>query len=177
MDAQLTTPRGNISIRPAQATDAQAFRDLRLEALRNHPEVFSSDYAAYCERPLAYWAGRLQSLGPESMIFFAAQNDDLLGMCGISRGDSPKTAHSATIFGVYVRPEWRGLQITAGLITKCTEWAQAHGVKIIKLAVVTTNTAAIRCYARCGFSVYGVEPQALYYDGKRYDELLMARVI
>jgi len=50
-------------------------------------------------------------------------------------------------------------------------------VKIVKLAVVTTNTGAIRCYARCGFQVYGIEPQALCYDSVFYDELLMARTI
>jgi RimJ/RimL family protein N-acetyltransferase len=35
--------------------------------------------------------------------------------------------------------------------------------------------AAIRCYNRCGFTVYGVEPQAIRHDGVMYDELLMAR--
>jgi RimJ/RimL family protein N-acetyltransferase len=40
--------------------------------------------------------------------------------------------------------------------------------------VVTTNPAAIRCYTRCGFEVYGIEPQAIRYDGKNYNELLMA---
>jgi RimJ/RimL family protein N-acetyltransferase len=40
--------------------------------------------------------------------------------------------------------------------------------------VITPNTPAIRCYARCGFEVYGVEPQAIFYDNVFYDELLMA---
>jgi len=26
---------------------------------------------------------------------------------------------------------------------------------------------------RCGFSVYGVEPKSLFYEGRYYDELLM----
>jgi len=41
LDTQITTPRGLITIRPAQAADVQAFRALRLEALHNHPEVFT----------------------------------------------------------------------------------------------------------------------------------------
>jgi hypothetical protein len=48
-------------------------------------------------------------------------------------------------------------------------------VPFVKLAVVTTNTPAVRCYARCGFAVYGIEPQAICYDGVFYDELLMAK--
>ncbi len=98
-------------------------------------------------------------------------------MCGITRQNSPKLQHSTTIVGMYVRPDWRGLQIAERLVTACVEWARTQEVKIVKLAVVTTNTRAIRCYARCGFQVYGIEPQALYYDRVFYDELLMARTI
>jgi RimJ/RimL family protein N-acetyltransferase len=48
---------------------------------------------------------------------------------------------------------------------------------VVKLGVITTNTPAIRCYARCGFTVYGIDPKVIYYDGVFYDELLMARPI
>jgi RimJ/RimL family protein N-acetyltransferase len=48
-------------------------------------------------------------------------------------------------------------------------------MEVVKLAVVTTNTAAIRCYARLDFKVYGVEPQAICHQATFYDELLMIR--
>jgi RimJ/RimL family protein N-acetyltransferase len=41
--------------------------------------------------------------------------------------------------------------------------------------VVTTNAPAIRCYARHGFTVYGVEPEVIFANGVYYDELLMLR--
>jgi RimJ/RimL family protein N-acetyltransferase len=50
-------------------------------------------------------------------------------------------------------------------------------MRLVKLAVVTTNASAIRCYIQCGFRVYGVEPQVIYYDGVYYDELLMSREV
>jgi RimJ/RimL family protein N-acetyltransferase len=109
------------------------------------------------------------------MIYFAVHENELVGTCGIYRGDSPKTQHSGTIAGVYVRPNWRGLQIADELIAACIEWAQSHDMKIVKLGVTSTNTAAIRCYTRCGFTVYGTEPQAISTNGAMYDELLMAR--
>jgi RimJ/RimL family protein N-acetyltransferase len=177
MDKRITTPHGLITIRPAQEADAQAYRDLRLEALRNHPEAFSADYAASEEQPMAYWTERLRSLGSDSMMVFAVVNDSLIGMCGIYRGNSPKTQHSATLVSVYVQPAWRGCRIAEGLITSCVEWARAQEIRVVKLAVVTTNTAAIRCYARSDFTVYGIEPQALYHAGVMVDELLMARLI
>ncbi|MBC7249859.1 MAG: GNAT family N-acetyltransferase [Anaerolineae bacterium] len=179
MDTTITTPRGTVTIRAAREEDAPAYRDLRLEALRNHPEAFSSDYAANLAKPMTFWTERLRSDSTDStvMTYFAVHDQQLIGMCGITHTDSPKIRHSANIVGMYVRPDWRGFRIAEGLITICMDWARTQGVKIVKLAVVTTNTRAIRCYARCGFQVYGIEPQALYYDGVFYDELLMTRAI
>jgi RimJ/RimL family protein N-acetyltransferase len=76
-----------------------------------------------------------------------------------------------------VQPDWRGRRLGEALVMAGVHWTRAEGVQIVRLAVVTTNAAAIRCYARCGFSVYGVEPQALLVDGVMYDELLMARKV
>lgn len=99
MDTLITTSRGIIAIRPAQEADAQAFRDLRLEALHNHPEAFSADYAANYEHPSTFWTERLHSPGNEGMIYFVIHNDGLIGMCGIHRGNSPKEQHSANYLG------------------------------------------------------------------------------
>jgi RimJ/RimL family protein N-acetyltransferase len=177
MDTPITTPHGTVTIRSAREEDAPAYRDLRLEALRNHPEAFSSDYAANLAKPMTFWIERLRFGGTDSaaMMYFAVHDQQLIGMCGITRSNSPKVQHSANIVGMYIRPDWRGFRIAEGLVTACVDWARTRDVKIVKLAVVTTNTGAIRCYARCGFQAYGIEPQALYYDGVFYDELLMAR--
>ena len=110
----------------------------------------------------------------ESAIFFAEYEDRLIGMTGIARGSSPKTKHGAEIWGVYVTPQWRGLHIAEELIQSCKEWAQAREIVILRLAVVASNQAAVRCYERCGFVTYGTEPRSLFYEGKYYDEYLMA---
>jgi L-amino acid N-acyltransferase YncA len=81
------------------------------------------------------------------------------------------------VWGVYVRAAWRGRRVADRLIEACIEWARPHGVRVAKLAVITSNAAAIRCYLRCGFSVYGVEPQVIHVDGVYHDELLMVRYL
>lgn len=73
-----------------------------------------------------------------------------------------------------MQPEYRGRGVATMLLDAGMSWAQKRDVLVIKLAVVTTNSAAIRCYMRAGFRAYGVEPKALQYDGVFYDELLMA---
>ena len=178
-ERSITTPRGMVTIRLGSAEDAAAYRDLRLEALHNHPEAFSSDYETGLAKPMSYWTERLRfdKPGDGVMLYFAVHDGQLIGMCGISHTDSPKLVHSAYIVSMYVRPKWRGLRIAEELINTCLDWGRAHGIKIVKLGVTTTNSPAILCYVRCGFHVYGIEPRALCLNGVSYDELLMVRAI
>jgi RimJ/RimL family protein N-acetyltransferase len=175
MERIIATPRGPVIIRPGQEADAPAYRELRLEALRLHPEAFSADYDHSARQPMTFWTDRLRSTGQGSAIYFASHEDQLIGMCGIYCGNSAKTRHTAVIVSVYARAAWRGLKLGDELIANCLEWGRDQGVSVVKLAVVTVNAAAIRCYLRCGFTVYGVEPQALWHNSAMYDELLMAR--
>lgn len=179
MEQELSTSRGEITIRAATVDDAVPLRALRLEALAAQPEAFSADYDQSEAEPAGAWAERIRrnEAEDEGVICIAAAGDGLLGMTGIYRGNRPKTRHSGSIWGVYVTPAWRGMGIAEALLEACIDWARQRGVTVAKLGVVTTNTPAIRLYARCGFQVYGLEPQVIYYDGIFYDELLMAKKV
>jgi RimJ/RimL family protein N-acetyltransferase len=175
MISTIDTPRGPISIRPTREEDAAAYRDLRLEALRTHPEAFGGSYEEGLARPIERWQQNVRDgAGTDLGITYVAEaGGALVGMTGIYRDDSTKMGHRATIWGVYVRPEWRGANIADGLIGACVSWAREKQLRLVTLAVVTTNAAAIRCYVRCGFSVYGMDLEVIYHDGVYYDELLM----
>jgi|WetSurMetagenome_2_1015567.scaffolds.fasta_scaffold312222_2 RimJ/RimL family protein N-acetyltransferase len=169
--------RGVVNIRPAGPADAGRLRDLRLEALAGHPQAFSSDYATASQETLASWVERLARYekGLNERMQVAEAGGGLVGMAGIFRDARPKIRHAATIFGVYVNPAWRGLQIGDRMVKANLEWAASHEVAFVRLAVITVNTSAINCYLRCGFTVYGVEPNSICYEGRYYDELLMGR--
>ena len=168
-----------VTIRPATEADTAAYRTLRLAALKGDPQAFSSNYESNLAKPASFWEERLRASGTPGALtlFFAVREGRLIGMCGVAPGDSPKTRHSADIVSVYVRPKWRGQRIAEILVTAGLDWARTQGVRIAKLGVSTANTPAIRCYTRCGFAVYGIEPQAIYHDGVFYDELLMSRPV
>ena len=164
-----------IIIRHAKPEDVVSFRELRLEALKNHPDVFGTDYFEAAAKEDEYWVSRLQINPIGDALFFAEKDSRLIGMTGIHRSMAKKDKHSALIWGVYVRPEWQGKHISENLIRSCLEWAKGQAVIIVKLAVVTHNSSAIRCYERCGFTIYGTEPKAIFYGGNYYDEYLMSR--
>ncbi len=175
----MDTRQDSVTVRMGVETDAPAYRDLRLEALRQHPTAFGSDYETNRAKPMAHWVERLcfEKPGDGVVLYFAVAGETLIGMCGISHTDAPKGRHSSYLVSMYVRPGWRGQRIAEQLIEACLGWAREHGITMVKLGVTVTNTPAIRCYARCGFQVYGIEPQAIWDDGTFYDELLMARAL
>jgi RimJ/RimL family protein N-acetyltransferase len=183
----ITTARGEIYIREASPTDAAQFRELRLGALQDSPLAFSADYQKNLHQPLQQWEDMLTMHPDESTIFLAEQRrgvpsltgvgvdeHELIGMSGIVRGSTPKTRHGATIWGVYMQPEWRGLHIAEELITACLAWAKARRIVIAKLGVAAINQSAVRCYERCGFTIYGTEPRALFHNDSYYDFHMMS---
>jgi GNAT superfamily N-acetyltransferase len=164
-------------IRRAEERDLEALRELRLEALRSHPEAFGADYEATLAQPVEFWRDRLLPRPDGTGVFIADAGPALAGMCGILPGSSPKTRHVAMIWGMYVRPEWRRQRLSEALLATCIDAARTAGMIRVKLAVVATNEPAIRCYRQSGFETYGVEPDAIRVGEDLFDELLMTRRI
>ncbi len=179
MSNVLATSKGVITIRPAVPEDAAWVRELRLEALADYPEAFAADYEITAAESAARWAERITRYAADGadVICIAAVEDRLIGMMGLGCGHWPKTRRGGILWGAYVNAAWRGLRVAEALIDECVAWARAQGLVVVKLGVITTNTPAIRCYARCGFTIYGIDPKVICYNGVFYDELLMARLV
>lgn len=64
-----------ISIRNIVPDDAQIFWDLRLDALRDHPEAFSADYDESINKTLESVAARIH-VGQENFILGAFTEDN-----------------------------------------------------------------------------------------------------
>jgi RimJ/RimL family protein N-acetyltransferase len=165
----------SLHIRPTTEADLEPFRELRLEALRAHPEAFGSDFDESRQRPREHWIERMRNTERQMTLVATATNATLAAMAGIFRDEGAKVRHSASIWGVYVRPAWRGAGLAGALVNACVDWAREAGVRIVRLSVVTSNESAIRCYRRCGFEQYGLAPEVIFADGKYQDEILMFR--
>lgn len=144
-------------LRRLTVSDAEAFRDLRLEGLRNHPEAFGSSFEEESERPLAWFTERLE----ENLVFAGCADDGhLLGVAALGIQKGLKQRHKAFLWGMYVRAEARGTGLAAALVARLLHEARGK-VEETRFSVVTSNEAAIRLYRRHGFQDYGLEPRAL----------------
>ncbi len=149
--------------------DAEAFRSLRLEALRQAPLAFGSTLAEEASRPLSWFGDTLES----SAVFAASGAEGrLLGMLGYRAESLRKRQHIGQLWGLYVRPEARGLGIGAGLLDACISHARAR-VSVLQLLAGAANPDAIRLYERAGFTLLGTEPASLRVDGVDAATLIM----
>lgn len=172
MAKKISTPHRTALVRQAETKDATPLRKIRLEALENHPESFGSDVDNELDQPISAWKKILDDQNYNA-VFVAESKSTLVGMTGIFIRDRIKLKHTGNIWGVYVQPEWRGSGVADQLIQSSLNWAKEKGLQQVKLAVITTNSAAIHLYKRCGFREYGMDPNVIQWQGVGYDEILM----
>ena len=159
-------------IRPLTAADATAYRTLRLQALRDHPDAFGASYEDEVARSLEMTARRLDG-GPLNCVFGAFAGDDLVGTAGFIVPDrSAKSRHKGLLVGVHVAPAHRGRAIGRALVAAVIDHARAH-VVLLQAGVGVDNAPALRLYQSLGFRRYGLEDKALLVDGVFIDEALI----
>jgi RimJ/RimL family protein N-acetyltransferase len=166
------------TIRFIRLSDLPEYKSLRPEALRAHPEAFGTDYEEDARQPESIWTERIRNAidGQEGCIVVAEdEHGALVGMAGVYRQNRVKVRHSGVVWGVYVRREFRGQCVAGHMIERGLEWCKASEIRIARLTVVTVNSAAIRCYLRCGFKLYGISPEEIRIGESYYDEMLMYR--
>lgn len=158
------------SIRRLTRADAPSYRDIRLEALTNHPEAFFSAAEDFAQRALA----ELETL-LEQMTFYAAvaADGELVGIIAYERGEK-RQAHRGWVYQVYVKPQMRGSGCAQALLDTIIAHAKLE-VKQLHLSVESGNAPALRLYQKAGFAVYGTDPRYMSVNGRYYDEHLMVR--
>jgi len=168
----MAEPGSDFNIRPVTRAEAPAWRELRLEALKNHPTAFMSSYEEAVKRDLDFFAERIPQPGGADVLFGVYVADALLGCAGFMREQGAKEKHKGFMWGVYLRPSLRGRGVGEALVGRLLEHARGQ-VSLLRCSVTMENTGARELYRRLGFVEYGVEPRALRYDGTEYDEALL----
>ncbi|MFM9939090.1 MAG: N-acetyltransferase family protein [Hyphomicrobiaceae bacterium] len=161
------------AIRRLSVDDADIWRAIRLEALQSAPEAFGQTYAHAVAQPLESFA---KTVGSPNPLMAAFAGDRAIATAGIYTIDGPKSAHRGMLWGMYVAPQYRGKQVGEKLVEAAIA-AVAPDIRQVHLRVVTENVVAYKLYRRLGFVAYGIEPRALSYNGRYYDETMMVRML
>jgi RimJ/RimL family protein N-acetyltransferase len=153
--------------------DVEAFRDLRLEGLRNHPEAFGESARDFAALSLVKIAERLHDDGdPDAgFVLGAYDGDRLVGVTCLWRQTGLKVRHKAILWGMYVNGEYQGKGIGKQLVAELVKRARTiSGLDLVLLSCATVNERARKLYEGCGFTVYGIEPKSLRIDGADYEQ-------
>jgi RimJ/RimL family protein N-acetyltransferase len=167
---EISDPRKLLKVRRLGANDIASYREIRLEGLKNHPEAFSLSWEDEAGGPASWWAERLET---NVVLGGGIDGSPLLGVVGFRVHSAAKLRHKGILWGMYVRPQARGMGLAASLVQRIIELARPP-VEEICLTVVASNVAACRLYRRAGFEQYGLERRALKIGDTYHDEALMA---
>ena len=158
-----------VLVREVTAGDVEAFRDIRLEALRDAPEAFGSTFAREVAFAEADWQRRIARGGNFLGYLPEASATEPAGLIGGYQEDP----HMVELVSMYVRPRARGRGVGEALIATVIDWAAARSAASVHLWVTETNKPARLLYERCGFALTA-ERQPLP-SNPALDEVAMSR--
>ena len=151
----------NIFYRKLAPIDAKAYREIRLESLKAHPESFGSSFEEQSQRPKLMFEEALERPVDDRFIIGAFDQDMLVGICGFVPfvlESFLELDHVGTLIQMYVGSTYRGKKVGLNLTTAVTKEAfKIPGIEQVVLGVRQDNLSAIRVYEQAGFLVYNSE--------------------
>lgn len=139
-----------IELRTLTTDDWALWRELRLAALADAPDMFGAT--------LAEWTGdgdredrwRARLAIPGGRDFVAVLDHEPVGM--VSGVPSENDSSTATLISMWVSPRARGRGVGDALVGAVIAWAREGGYQRLALDVREHNSAAINLYERMGFT-------------------------
>ncbi|HWM74940.1 MAG TPA: GNAT family N-acetyltransferase [Nocardioides sp.] len=148
--------------------DWQAYRDLRLEALRESPDSFAASYDEESQHDEQFWRERMRG----ARRLMAERNGEAVGLVGLGIHD--QDPEIGEILGLWVAPEARRSRVAWDLLWAVAKQAYADGRRQLYFWVGSDNGPAVAFASTFGFrptSERRLVPAASEVDGS--DEVAM----
>lgn len=111
-----------------------------------------------------------------SVLFVAAQGEQLVGYFIVQQEKMARTKHRASIV-IGVDEAMRGKGIGTKLFEAGIRWAHIRGIHRLELTYIAHNDAAGALYRKMGFVEEGIKRHSLYIDGQYVNEYYMSLLL
>ncbi len=156
--------RSEATLRRIHAEEWQAYREIRLEALRTDPLAFGSTFEREAAFPSETWQERVRNgaLADRRATFVAEGGPGrFAGIATVIPKDE-----GFEVVAMWVRPRLRGRGLGGRLLDAAIAWVESSfPTARIVLGVNPSQDAAVRLYQSRGFSFTGVDEPSFYHPG------------
>ena len=153
-----------LDVRPLAPNEWRVLRDVRLRALRDSPQAFTSHY--HRERWLSdeQWRQRFR----DATWIVAVEHGDVIGIAGLVNGHPDEPEH---VESIWVDPTHRNRGVFRSLLDIIVDIARRAHRTDLWLWVLEDNLIARSAYARLGFTWTG-ERKRIDPEHDRYERRL-----
>jgi len=165
-----------IQIRSLTESDWVSLRDIRLEALRTEPGVFSSTHEAECKWSDESWRSLAQG-DERHQLFGLFDGATLVGITAAFSDRNDPSGQTAMLAMSYIAPAYRGRGLSRLSYEIRLNWvrSRAHFTRV-RVSHRRSNEASRRANQRFGFRETGVHETA-WPDGAIEDEVHYEKLI
>jgi L-amino acid N-acyltransferase YncA len=166
-------PVPDISIRPAEPSDAEAISRVYNQAVLNTTATFDTEPETIEERER--WLAA--HADPRHPVLVAEVGGEVVGWASLSTW-SDRCAYAASVeSSAYVDEAWAGKRIGTRLSEAVLDAGRAAGVHAVLARICTENTASLAMAGHLGFTEVGVLHEVGWKFGRWLDVMMMEKLL
>lgn len=166
----------NFQIVALQPERWKEFRDLRLEALKLHPQTFVSLFEEEVEFSPSQWQSFLIQDKYE-YLFVQDRNRNLVGMGALVWHPGKKYVHMAELGSVFIKSEFRRQKAFTQLFNSLEAVGKQRDLEKLISYCATGNVSSVSAYVKNGFKIVGNLSKQMKNNGEYIDEYILEKFI
>lgn len=169
-----------MTIRFLNTGDIIAYRTLRQYSLMESPFAFSDSYEDLETKTMLDYQSEIEKLGTPLEAFTLGgfnEANELNGFVKFKRDQRSKARHRASMYSLYVKPEYRGQGLAKMLVSELIKIIEPiPGIEQLQLSSIVSHISIIEFYEKLGFQkLGGLLEKDLIINGKYVDAWYMVK--
>ena len=171
-----------MNIRFLDENDSLIYRKIRLSSLKESPFAFSDSYEDQLNKSILDFQIEIKKIiNPIESFTLGAFSDQnqLIGFVKFKRDNRSKARHRASLYSLYVKPDYRGKGIAKNLIIELLKSIESiTELKQLQLSTIITKDSLIDFYKFFGFQVLGgIIKKDLIIENQYVDAIYMVKYL